>query len=227
MTSRLRGQRWDAGAQAVGEDKTMMLPDVYFKPLTGDDVALLEQWLEPANVHGWLDFGSGRQKLSRLQLQALVSSKKNWARFYCDAEGRPIGFMCMVDIDNPMGSAEVFGLRGDLQNGPRHITTAAFINALATGFYDLDRSVMSTWVVASNRPSIQVHRKAGLTEVGRLRHRHVMAGERLDRVCFDITREEFGRLHPTAISEQGACYADWLAEHLAASQDDALTCRLC
>ncbi|MBU3537204.1 hypothetical protein KHT87_22530, partial [Alkalihalobacillus clausii] len=81
----------------------------------------------------------------------------------------PIGLVCMTDIDNPMGSSEVWGMRGLYGTAPKHIATSAMLTALATGFVDQGREVMGSWLVDGNAPSMQIHRKLGLTETGRQR----------------------------------------------------------
>lgn len=189
----------------------MDLPRVFFKPVDAAGLDLLAGWFAPPAVHHWFDFGHGCQQISRASLQALVGSRRNWARLFCGEDGRAVGYMNLSGVDNLMGTAEISGLRGDFAPGPRNLTGAAFLATLATGFYDFDRALIATWVVASNRPSLAVHRRTGMVEVGRQRQRHVINGERLDRICFDMTREEFCARHQHVLSDGGLCAASWQA----------------
>jgi RimJ/RimL family protein N-acetyltransferase len=180
------------------------LPRVNFSPVGFDHADMLHAWLSDDRVCCWLDFGGGRQQLTKLALYALLTSKRNLARLFHPAgDATPIGLVCMTDIDNPMGSSEVWGMRGLYGTAPKHIATSAMLTALATGFVDQGREVMGSWLVDGNAPSMQIHRKLGLTETGRQRARHRMHGRLHDRVLFDITREEFIQRFPDVPSETG------------------------
>lgn len=180
------------------------LPRVAFSPVGAEHADMLHAWLGDERVNCWLDFGGGRQQLSKLALYALLTSKRNLARLFHPAQDpTPIGLICMTDIDNPMGSSEVWGMRGLYGTAPKHIATSAMLTALATGFLDQGREVMGSWLVDGNAPSLLIHRKLGLTETGRLRARHRINGRLHDRVLFDITRAEFAQRFPDVPSESG------------------------
>lgn len=180
------------------------LPRVAFSPVGFEHADMLHEWLSDERVRCWLDFGGGRQDLSKLALYALLTSKRNLARlFHPHGDPTPIGLIVMTDIDNPMGSSEIWGMRGRYGTAPKHIATSAMLTAVATGFLDQGRDVMGSWLVDGNAPSLQIHRKLGLTETGRQRARHRMNDRLHDRVLFDITRAEFIERFPDVPSESG------------------------
>jgi|GEM_PF-3785355 len=181
-------------------------PVVQFIPILAGDIDVIESWIADKKIHRWLDMGNGRQIITKMQLYSMLMSTKTYARLFGLPGESPVGLICINDIDNLMGTAEMWGLRGVYSSGPANIATAAALAALATGFLDYDREVMSTWVVDANHYSLRIHHKLGLKEVGRVRSRHVMDGKRHDRLLFDITREEFAALYPDVPSENGVTF---------------------
>src|SRR5687768_6506925 len=105
-----------------------------------------------------------------------------------------------------MGTAEVWGVRGGYAGGGANFSVSALLATSASGFLDLEREVIASWVVEGNGMSLAMHRHLGMCEVGRVRGRHVMKGRRCDRLLFDMTRAEFGERYPDVPSESGVTY---------------------
>lgn len=142
--------------------------------------------------------------MSKRDLFLMVTSIRNHARlFRLPGQDEPLGLICLNDSVNLMGSAEAWGVRGVYSGAPANISASAFVLALATGFVDLNREVIGSWVVDCNQFSVAMHLKLGFRETGRMRSRHFMNGRHYDRVLFDMTRAEFAERYPDVPSENG------------------------
>ncbi len=181
-------------------------PSVQFNTIRAQDIDMIAGWMEDKKIHQWLDMGGGRQVVSKMQLHSMLMSQRTHARLFGMPGSLSIGLICINDVDNLMGTADMWGLRGVYEKGPSNIATAAALVGLATGFIDFKREVMRTWVVDGNHRSLLIHRKLGLREVGKARSCHVMDGKRYDRHLFDMTRDEFANLYPDVPSESGTTF---------------------
>lgn len=180
------------------------LPRVVLKTVGHEDIDTVHEWLSNQRVHCWLDFGGGRQQLSRLAVGSMLTSKRNRGLlFYAPDSTVPIGIVCLTDIDNAMGSAEIWGVRGHFGPAPKNITTSALLAAMATGFLEHGREAIGTWLVDGNVASVGVHAKLGMTQTGRQRGRHRMGAELRDRILFDMLRHEFIARFPDAPAASG------------------------
>ena len=179
-------------------------------PIAGTDAAMLADWIGDDRARPWLDLGGGRQLLGARELYLLLASPTKLARlFRVPGTTVPIGFACLNDVTNLMGSAEVWGVRGAYADGgPRNSALSSFLQILATGFIDRQRTVIGSWGSANNGLSVIMHKRLGMTQGGRARARHVMGGVAHDRLLFDMTAAEFGARYPDVPAESGRSWAD-------------------
>ncbi len=193
-------------AQASTHQQDALLPKVTLAKVKSEDIRMLHSWLSDERVYRWLDMGGGRQLLSVLQLQSLMMSSRTYARL-ASVPGMPaFGFVCLNDAQNLMGTAELWYLRGRYSGEPSRVMMSAILSVLASGFLDLKHAVISAWVADGNQSSLRLQQQIGMQQVGRQRARHVMDGQRHDRILFDMTLDEFGSRYPKLVSEQGLTY---------------------
>lgn len=189
------------------------LPMLEFFPVETQHADLLWTWINDERAKCWLDLGGGRQDLSRRELFLLLTSARNHARlFRVPGREEPIGLICLNDVTNAMGSADVWGVRGAYTGVPANVSVSAFLLALATAFVDLERDVVGSWVVDGNLFSVAMHVKLGFREGGRQRARHRMNGMLHDRLLFDLTRSEFAERFAHVPAESGRCLADLVVD---------------
>jgi RimJ/RimL family protein N-acetyltransferase len=181
------------------------LPLVELVPLRPTHAALVHAWVSDEQARAWLDLGSGRRDMSQRDLYLQLSGPRTWARlFRLPGTEAPLGLVCLNDVHNEMGSAEIWGMRGNYApSAPRNVVAAAFLLGAANGFIEFGRQVIGSWVVEGNALSASIQRQLGAVETGRQRHRHVIGGRRLDRLLFDFTRDEFADRFPSVPGESG------------------------
>ena len=174
-------------------------------PLGPEHATLVHDWISDDKARPWLDLGSGRQAMNRRDLYLMLTGPRTWARlFRLPGSSVPLGLVCLNDVGNAMGSADVWGVRGSYDMAaPPNTSVAAFLLALANGFIDCERQVIGSWVVDGNALSVGMHRLLGMTETGRQRQRHPMGARRLDRLLFDMTRAEFAARFPDVPGQSG------------------------
>ncbi|WP_428241202.1 GNAT family N-acetyltransferase [Gynuella sp.] len=188
------------------------MPYVETYPVTTENCRPLADWLLSKHVARWMDYGNGKQDISELQLSMILISQRNYARlFRIPGESEPLGIFCLNSVDNAMNHAEVWAARNHLNRqrrsgSYRHATASAAVQILADGFLDLNLKVISSWAVECNRNSIQLHDAVGMRQTGILRKRHVIDGKRYNRICYDITLEEFGERYPDVVSGKKNTY---------------------
>jgi RimJ/RimL family protein N-acetyltransferase len=181
------------------------LPMLQLVPLDPAHAALVHAWVSNDTARAWLDLGNGRQHMSQRDLYLMLTGPRTWARlFRVPGAGAPLGLVCLNDVHNEMGSAEIWGMRGSYSPAdPPNVIAAAFVLGAANGFIEFGRQVIGSWVVEGNALSAGVQRLLGATETGRQRRRHVIGGRRLDRLMFDVTRDEFADRFPAVPGESG------------------------
>jgi RimJ/RimL family protein N-acetyltransferase len=179
-------------------------PRLELFPIGPGHAAMMHGWIADPKARDWLDLGSGRQSMSERDLYLMLTSPRTYARlFRLPGQDTPLGLICLNDVQNQMGCAEVWGVRGVYAGAPQNTAVAAFLQVLEHGFRVLNLQVISSWVVDGNQLSIGMHRLLGMTETGRQRQRHVIGARRHDRVLFDMTRAEFD----SRFGHIGACHA--------------------
>lgn len=185
------------------------LPWIELIPLQTDHATTIHLWFADEKVRPWLDLGSGRQQLPVRELYLLLTGSRSFTRLArLPGSTEPLGLVCLGDVSNQMGSADIWGVRGTFAQSPGNVSVAAFLLMLANGFVDLGRTVISSWVVEGNQFSIAMHQRLGMRETGRQRARHFAGGQRRDRLLFDITRAEFAERFGAVRAESGRCMDD-------------------
>ncbi|MCA3242303.1 MAG: GNAT family N-acetyltransferase [Rubrivivax sp.] len=189
------------------------LPWIELVPLQADQAATVHRWFDDEKVRPWLDLGGGRQQLQVRELYLLLTGSRSFTRLLrLPGSTEPLGLVCLGDVSNQMGSADIWGVRGCFAQSPGNVSVASFLLMLANGFVDLGREVIGSWVVEGNQFSIAMHQRLGMRETGRQRARHLSGGQRRDRLLFDITRAEFAERFGAVRAESGRCLDDLRSE---------------
>lgn len=207
----------------VSDQKILCIPGTDFpmlelSPVESGHANMIWEWINDPRAKCWLDLGGGRQDLTRRELYLLLTNARNHARLFRLPGGtEPLGLICLNDVSNMMGSADVWGVRGVYAGAPANVSVSAFLHVLATAFVDLERHVVGSWVVDGNLFSVAMHVKLGFQQCGRQRGRHIMNDRHYDRLLFDLTREEFTERFSHVPAESGRTLAGDRSETAAAT----------
>jgi hypothetical protein len=183
-------------------------PLVELCKLEASHAGMIKSWLDQGRASHWLDLGSGRQQMSTRELFLMLIGPRCHARlFRLPGAEEFLGLVCLTDCSNAMGSAEVWGMRGFYGPTPMNVVPSAFVSIAATGFLDLGREVIGSWVVEGNQFSIATLERLGMRQMGRQRARHRVNGRLQDRLLFDVVRAEFADRYPLVPAESGRTFA--------------------
>ncbi len=159
--------------------------------LDSGDLDAVSVWLADPRIYKWLDFGGGRQILSRSALAVAVNSGTHCIRAVRDSTGRLIGITGLQHVNSPFRTGMIWGARPTLRPPSRTNASLQIREMLRIGFTELGLRSIHAWVVERNKPSILAVLGGGMKPMGRQRLAHVIDGRSYDRLLFDIVAEEY------------------------------------
>ena len=162
-----------------------------------DSTELLEhvsRWLSAKENYQWLDFGEGRQLVSREWLKLAMQRQTTVLRvFTSDREYLPIGVAGLSHVNTHFGTASIWVVLGDKSFARQGYATRALSRLLSHGFHELELRSIHTWIVESH-PAAELVKRLNFRPVGRQRACHVVDGRIYDRLWFDLLATEHQEL---------------------------------
>ena len=161
------------------------------EPLTPEYFATVAGWLSNPEINQWLTAEWRDRAIDPMLIGVAVRSKRN--RFFLvRSAGVPCGLVSLADWDAADKIAMIWYVLGDPASGGRGVITQAVQELVRTAFDTLGIEALHAWIMEDNNRSRRVLEKNGFREAGRLRLAAVHHGCRLDRVYFDLTRQDPG-----------------------------------
>ena len=159
------------------------------EPLTPEHFATVAQWLSNSEINQWLTSEWRGRVVDPVVIGVAVRNKRN--RFFLVRyDSAPCGLVALADWDAADKIAMVWYALGEPALGGRGVITAAVQQLVRMAFDQLSIEALNAWIVEDNDRSRRVLEKTGFREVGRLRSAAFRNGRRMDRVYFDITRQD-------------------------------------
>lgn len=164
------------------------------KPLDAGDPERVADWLARKENYQWLHFGPGRQTLDALTLKVMDRRDQHLLRLFTPGSGHgPVGLVALSDIDRRFGTAGVWYVLGEKDQGRKGYTTRAVSRLLDLAFGKLGLGAVHAWTVETNEPSQRLLMRLGFRLCGRKRCCHRIEGVTYDRLLFDLLAEEHER----------------------------------
>jgi RimJ/RimL family protein N-acetyltransferase len=161
------------------------------EPLTPEHFATVAEWLSKPEINQWLTSEWRDRVIDPTLIGVAVRNKRN--RFFLvRSDGVPCGLVALADWDATDKIAMIWYALGDPASGGRGVITQAVRLLVRVALDALDIEALYAWIVADNERSRSVLEKNGFRDAGRLRLAAVHNGRRLDRVYFDLTRQDSG-----------------------------------
>jgi RimJ/RimL family protein N-acetyltransferase len=161
------------------------------EPLTPEHFATVAGWLSNPEVNRWLSGEWRDRAIDPTLIGVAVRNKRN--RFFLVRSGDvPCGLVALADWDAADKIAMIWYALGDPASGGRGVITQAIRQLVRTAFDTLGIEALHAWIMEDNGRSRRVLEKNGFRETGRLRLATVHNGCRLDRIYFDLTRQDPG-----------------------------------
>lgn len=162
-----------------------------FRPLaTDDDLRLAHEWLtDPESSHF---FEWGRDTLPLLTFRMMAKKADDVYRlFTADDLESPIGLAVLSNVNHLRKSADFWIVLGSKAHRSQGYGLRVLNAMMNHAFVDLELDVLHAFVAEPNQPSRRMFEKAGWPCTGRQRRAHWMHGKLVDRLFFDMLREEF------------------------------------
>lgn len=163
---------------------------ISLEELTPESCELAAQWFSDGEINRWLTSEWRGQDVSARTVAVMLRNKRNRLLLVRD-DGEACGIVGYSELDDVDRVAMIWYLLGSRPRGSRGIITEAVGAALRLAFTEYGLSCVYAWIVDGNQPSRRVLEKNGFTELGRMRSATRRDGEQVDRVYFDITRDDY------------------------------------
>jgi RimJ/RimL family protein N-acetyltransferase len=182
-----------SGPRASNEITKRSLGDRSFltviEPLTPDDFAKVAAWLSNAELNQWLTSEWRDRLIDPIVIGVAVRNKRN-RLFLVRFEGQPCGLVALADWDSTDKIAMAWYALGDNTLGGRGIITDALKELIRIAFEELGLEALYAWIIEDNHRSQRVLEKVGFREMGHLRRGTIHNGRRVDRIYFDLTKQD-------------------------------------
>jgi RimJ/RimL family protein N-acetyltransferase len=159
------------------------------EPLTPDHFAKVAEWLSNAELNQWLTSEWRNRSIDPVVIGVAVRNKRN-RLFLVRFDDRPCGLVALADWDPTDKIAMTWYVLGDSTLGGRGVITAALKELVRTAFEELGIDVVYAWIIEDNHRSRRVLEKVGFRKMGNLRAGSIRNGRRVDRIYFDLTKED-------------------------------------
>jgi RimJ/RimL family protein N-acetyltransferase len=168
------------------------------------DIPLVHSWLrDPANRQ-WLDLESWGL-VSPDQLRNWNRSDRHYLRLFSSTgDSEPLGLVALSDIHAAFGTAMPWYVLGSKSHIGKFHTASAVASLIAVAFEEMELRSLHTWTVETNIPAIRLLRHSGFRFIGRQRHCHIVNGQLMDRLWFDLLKSEYREQTMSFAKDTGA-----------------------
>ncbi len=152
------------------------------------DIDDIHAWLRQPAMHQWFDFGLGRQELPAPALQVMLRNGRHHLRVF-GAPGHDVasGLVAVSDIAHAFASASFWVLREPSRPVCAGMTPDATHAILHEAFERYRLRCITAWAVQTNTRSQALLARVGFRRIGIQRACHVINGQSLARVLYDLT----------------------------------------
>jgi RimJ/RimL family protein N-acetyltransferase len=160
------------------------------EPLMPRYFDLAAEWLSDGELNRWLT-SEWRGQTVIARMVAVVLRNRHNRLLVVFEDGEACGLVGFSELDETDGVAMIWYLLGRQPRGGKGIMTEAVAAALRIAFTDYSLRCVYAWIIDGNQSSRRVLEKNGFSAFGRMRLATKRNGEQVDRVYFDITKEDY------------------------------------
>lgn len=165
---------------------------VYLSPISSDDAETYCNWLNDPLIAGNID-GAAKVYSLTAEREYIDTMQKQNAHIYAIINKETdalIGNIGIEDIDNTSRTATIGVFIGDEENRGKGFGSEALRLACRYAFDRLNLHSLHLWVFSFNERAMNVYKKVGFKEVGRMRESYYLDGKYHDSILMDILKEE-------------------------------------
>jgi RimJ/RimL family protein N-acetyltransferase len=162
---------------------------IALEPLASEHFGTAAKWLSASDINQWLTSEWRGRMVEPALIGIAVRNKRN--RFFLvRCEGEPSGLVALADWDPIDKVAMIWYVRGEPSFGGRGVITDAVVQLVRLAFSEFDIEALYAWIMEDNHRSRRVLERAGFREAGRLRSATRHEERQIDRIYFDLTRQD-------------------------------------
>ena len=165
---------------------------VYLSPISAEDAETYCSWLNDPLVSGNID-GAAKVYSLEAEREYIEKIKKENAHIYAivlKETDTLIGNIGIEDIDATSRTATIGMFIGDEENRGKGYGSEALRLACRYAFDRLNMHSLHLWVFSFNERAMNVYKKVGFREVGRMRESYYLDGKYHDSILMDILRDD-------------------------------------
>jgi RimJ/RimL family protein N-acetyltransferase len=162
---------------------------ITLKELKPEQFELATSWLSKKEINQWLTAEWRERTITAPVLAMAVRNRRNRI-FVVHYRGQACGLACLADIDTLDRTAMVWYLLGEPSLAGQGVTSEAVRQLARVAFREMALESVYAWTMEGNTPSQRVLQKAGFTPAGRIRHATRSAERQVDRLYFDLVRDD-------------------------------------
>ena len=155
-----------------------------------EEMRLAHQWLTDPDTTDFFEWG--RETLPLITFRIMAKKAGDVYRlFTADDSGAPIGLAVLSNVNRIRKTGDFWIVVGSKAHRNQGYGVRVLNAVMVHAFVDLELDVLHAFVAEPNGPSRRMFEKAGWQFTGRQRRGHWMNGRLVDRLFFDMLREEF------------------------------------
>lgn len=163
------------------------------RPIALEDMPRVARWLNTPEVRHWLHHSertdATAEAVERFMTNADTSANVHW--IIETLEGRPIGYLRLLDIDQDHRRCELAISIGELDCLGSGYGTDAVRQSLRFAFEDLGLRRVDLITDADNARGIRCYEKCGFVREGLLRARRLRHGRPVDMVIMGALKDDY------------------------------------
>ena len=172
--------------------KKLVGDKVYLSPMSIEDAETYCKWLNDPLISGNID-GAAKVYSSAAEREFIENNQKENAHIYAIINKETdtlIGNIGIEDIDNIARTATIGIFIGDEENRGKGFGSDALRLACRYAFDRLNMHSLHLWVFSFNERAMNVYKKVGFKEAGRMRESYYLDGKYHDSILMDILKDE-------------------------------------
>ena len=165
---------------------------VYLSPMSTEDAETYCRWLNDPLVSGNIAVAARVDSLTTEQ-EYIEKAHKNKSHVYAIVLKETdvlIGNIGIEEIDNISRTATIGMFIGDEENRGKGFGSEALRLACRYAFDRLNLHSLHLWVFSFNERAMNMYKKVGFKEAGRMRESYYLDGKYHDSILMDILRDE-------------------------------------
>jgi hypothetical protein len=168
-----------------------------FVDIRPEHLEMVRQWRNSEEVKKYMYTEQYISQEDQIRWFESIKSKKDEKHWIIEAEGKSVGVVNLKKINLTNLTAEWAFYLGDISVRGGGIGVLTEYQLLNVVFDNYKLTKLSCAVLDFNAKVIEMHKKFGFSEEGRLRNQYIKNGESVDVVLLGITADKWGKQRET------------------------------